>query len=98
MAFRWRADDGPLTVVFGSSHPSSTKKTTKKNVKVGPPLTKFSGSAHVAYYIKQAITLNALLQYAIESVLSSDNKERKKKMNRNGMHTAEYLHTSLHMP
>ena len=26
MAFRWRADDGPHIVVFGSSHPSSTKK------------------------------------------------------------------------
>ena len=46
MAFRWRADDG--RVVFGSSHPSSTKKKTEKNVvKVGPPLAKFSGSAHV---------------------------------------------------
>ena len=27
MAFRWRADNGPLNVVFGSSLPSSTKKT-----------------------------------------------------------------------
>ena len=34
-AFRWRADDGPLIVVFGSSLLSSTKK------KVGPPLKKF---------------------------------------------------------
>ena len=35
----------PLIVVFGSSLPSSKKK--KKNVvKVGPPLTKLSGSAH----------------------------------------------------
>ena len=33
IAFRWRADDGPLIVVhvFKSSHPSSTKKE-KKNV------------------------------------------------------------------
>ena len=23
MAFRWRADDGPLIVVFGSSHPTT---------------------------------------------------------------------------
>ena len=71
-----RADDGPLVVLFGSTHPSSTKKqktttkkqtknkkktkkkkqTNKKNnnpktvVKVGPPLTKFSGSAHVYWY------------------------------------------------
>ena len=45
MAFRLWADDDPLIVVFVSSHPSSTKK--KKNaVKVGPPLTKLSGSAH----------------------------------------------------
>ena len=44
MAFRWRVDDGPLIVVFGSSLPSSTKKPKKKNpknVNVGPPpLTK----------------------------------------------------------
>ena len=33
--FRWRADVGPLMVVFGSSLPSSTKKT---------PLAKLSGS------------------------------------------------------
>ena len=45
MAFRWRADDGPLIVIFGSSHPSSTKKQQKNVVKVRPPLTKFSGSA-----------------------------------------------------
>ena len=43
MAFRWRADDDPLIVVLGFSLPSSTKKT----VKVGPPLTKLSVSAHV---------------------------------------------------
>ena len=41
MAFCWLADDGPLIVVFGSSLPSSNK-----NVKVGPPLIKFSESAH----------------------------------------------------
>ena len=51
MAFRWRAHDGPLKVVLGSSLPSSTKKKKRKNknkivVKVGPPLTKLSGSAH----------------------------------------------------
>ena len=45
MAFRWRADDGPLIGVLGSSLPSSTKK--KNVVKVGSPLTKLSGSAHV---------------------------------------------------
>ena len=30
MAFRWLADDGPLIVVFGSSHHISTKKRQKK--------------------------------------------------------------------
>ena len=43
MAFRWRPDGGPLTVVFGSSLLSSTEKNV---VKVGPPLTKLSGYVH----------------------------------------------------
>ena len=30
MAFRWWADDGPFVVVFGSSLPSSSKKTNKQ--------------------------------------------------------------------
>ena len=48
MAFRWRADDGPLLVAFRSPlHPISKKKNKKKPVSVGPPLTKLSGSAHV---------------------------------------------------
>ena len=38
MGFRWRANDGSLIVVFGSS-------PLKKVIKVGPLLTKFSGSA-----------------------------------------------------
>ena len=37
MAFRWRAYDHPLVVVFGSSISSSTKKNIAK---VGPSLTK----------------------------------------------------------
>ena len=41
MVFRWRANDDPHIVVFGSSLPSSNKK---KVVKVGP----LSGSAHAA--------------------------------------------------
>ena len=44
MAFCWWADDGPLIVVFQSSLPISTKKNP---VKVGPHLTKISGSGHV---------------------------------------------------
>ena len=42
MAFHWRSDIGPLLVVFGSTLPSLIIKL----VKVGPPLTKLSGSAH----------------------------------------------------
>ena len=51
MAFCWRADDSPLIVVFGwflsLPHQLKTKQTTKKHAKVGPSLTKLSGSAHV---------------------------------------------------
>ena len=47
MVFRWRTDDGPFIVVFGSSLPSSTKKP----VKVGPPLSILSGSAHELYWV-----------------------------------------------
>ena len=39
IAFGWRADDDPLIVVFGSSHPHQLK--TKRC-----PLPKYSGSAH----------------------------------------------------
>ena len=37
MPFRWRADDGPILVVFGSTHCLK---------QVGPPLKTFSGSEH----------------------------------------------------
>ena len=40
---------------------------------------------------KQTITLTALLQFTIKSVLSSDSKERKNKMNRNDMNTVELV-------
>ena len=43
MALRWRADDGPLTVVFKSW---LSPHHLKKPVKVGPPLKKLSGSVH----------------------------------------------------
>ena len=46
MAVRWRADDGPLIVVFKSSFPSSTKHT-KNVVNFGSPQLKLSWSAHV---------------------------------------------------
>ena len=45
MAFRWRANDDQLIMVFGSSLSSSTKKRKK----VVTPLTKLSGSAHITY-------------------------------------------------
>ena len=41
MAFRWRADDGPLKVVFGSSLPSSTKIKPVQPVRVDPLLPNF---------------------------------------------------------
>ena len=46
MAFHWRVDDGPLIVELGYSFPHQLKNKTKNVVKVGPPLTKLSGSAH----------------------------------------------------
>ena len=63
MAFHWRADDGPLIVVFGSSLPSSPNK---KNQSWTPPLTKLSGSAHVGvsgYNFKRCIILSEDLLY-----------------------------------
>ena len=56
-AFRWRADDGPLLVVFGSSLPSPTKTITNKNiVKVGPPLNKLPSSADALYHWEEICT------------------------------------------
>ena len=46
MAFRRRADDGPLLVLIGSSLPSSSTKREKKLVRIGLTLAKRSGSAH----------------------------------------------------
>ena len=41
--FRWRTNNGPLTVLFRSSLPKSTKNSQKWT-----PLKKLSGSAHVS--------------------------------------------------
>ena len=41
VAFQWRADDGPLLVVFGSPHPSSANKTSEFD-----PSDTSSGSVH----------------------------------------------------
>ena len=46
MAFRWRADDGPLLLVFGSPHQQKEIKKQTKKLKVGPPLKNLSESAH----------------------------------------------------
>ena len=40
MAFCWRADDGPLIVVFGSTHLSPTKKNTPPSPPPPPPKKK----------------------------------------------------------
>ena len=42
-AFRWWTDDGPLLVLYGSSVLSSPHQF-KNSSRVGPPLTKHSGS------------------------------------------------------
>ena len=55
MAFRWRADDGPILAVFGSSLPSLTEE--KNAVRVVPPLTTLSGSAHGCIRPQQPIML-----------------------------------------
>ena len=48
MAFCWRAHDGSLIVVLGSPSPHQLKNKKKNGVKVGPHLTKLSGSVHVS--------------------------------------------------
>ena len=55
MAFRWRADDDPLIVVFGSSHqPTNT-------VKAGPPLTNFSACAQAKVVVRLSSGASFLL-------------------------------------
>ena len=44
--FRWRTDDGPVLVLFGSSF-LSKNIVVRVGPRVGPPLAKLSGSAHV---------------------------------------------------
>ena len=70
MAFRWRAVDDPLIVVFGSPLPPPHK--AKKNfVIVGPPLTKFSGSAHDIHVCdKNTRIYTAHVQAHIRTLLS----------------------------
>ena len=62
MAFRWRADNDTLVVVFWIISTSQKRKKERKNfVKVGPPLAKLSGSAH------------ALILLWIKTVVVTDN-------------------------
>ena len=50
MAFRFRAENDPLLVVFGPSLPSTINQKEKEHsVRVGPPLTRVSGSANECY-------------------------------------------------
>ena len=46
MAFRWRADNGPLLVVFVSTLQLLKITIQQRQSCVGPPLTKLSRSAH----------------------------------------------------
>ena len=57
-------DNGPLLVVFGSSLPSSTKKN---NVRVGPSLIKFSGSAHGYFNFVVAVFVTVLCLFRMVS-------------------------------
>ena len=54
--FKWRFAGGPmmahLSLFLDHSSPYQLKKQ-QKNVKVGPPLTKLSGSAHVVIILTQ---------------------------------------------
>ena len=65
MSFRWRADDGPLIVYLDPPSPyqlENNNKRKRKNVlKVGPPLTKLSGSAHNWAYHGGAHVLHSLI-------------------------------------
>ena len=45
MAFHLRADDGPLLVVFGAYISPLIINKKDRQSRVGPPLTKLSGSA-----------------------------------------------------
>ena len=54
MAFRWRGDDGPFLVLFGSSFLLSKKSE--------PPLAKLSVSAHVISILNQQMLWYKTLQ------------------------------------
>ena len=55
MAFRWRADDGPLKVGLGSSLPLPPSTLKTNVVKVGSPLTKLSGSARIQNILSEGV-------------------------------------------
>ena len=58
MTFRWRADDGPLIVVFGFAHQLNYIKNV---IEVGTPLTNLSGSAHGTFDFGTNLCLTKLL-------------------------------------
>ena len=61
MAFRWRAADGPLIVVFGSFLPHQTKKNV---FRAGPSLAKHYGSAHGVDFSKTFL-VHAFMPYPV---------------------------------
>ena len=66
MAFRWRADDGPLIVVLILSSTVIIKQQQKNLSKLDPPLTKLSGSAHgvalfVSLFFVESLDTNDLI-------------------------------------
>ena len=61
MAFRWRADMAKLKRYLDPLSPYQLKKTPKYVIKIGPPLTKLSGSAHETHSSKRYSCCQTLL-------------------------------------
>ena len=62
MAFRWRADDGPFIVVFGSFLPSSTKKQNKKKRQSWTPSDK-------TFWIRACLPLSVFFYFKTNEIL-----------------------------
>ena len=65
MTFRWRADDGPLIEVFGSSLPSSTKKTCQS----WTSSEKLSGSVHAMFASGPVFGQQSLMLIGLERAM-----------------------------
>ena len=64
-AIKWTAYSGTWSLELPSPHQLKKKKKKKKNVvKIGPPLTKLSGSGH-AYIRSPYISLSDILSYHV---------------------------------